>query len=79
MYARNELITCEAGQIREYIFPNLPKHKFSLAFVAGATVNIAQTNVYRNILTTGGVKVYSPIDQDVDVMLVLFGTVVNNE
>lgn len=75
----SELITCKAGQIREYIFPNLPKHELSLPFIDYATVTIEQTNVYRNMFTTGAVRVYSPIDQDVEVMLVLFNTVVNNE
>ena len=70
----NETLTCTAGQIREYVFPNLRKHEISLAFVVGATVRIAQTNVYRNASVTGGVKVYSPVNQDVEVMLVLFGT-----
>lgn len=70
----NETLTCTAGQIREFIFPDLPKHELSVAFVVNATASIAQTNVYRNISVTGGVKVYSPINQDVEVMLVLFGS-----
>ena len=72
----NELLSCNAGQIRKYTFPNLPEHKLSLAFVIEASVSIAQTNVYRNLSITGGVEVYSPINQDVKVMLVLFDKVV---
>ena len=68
---RTEAITCQAETIREYTFPNLPDHIFSLPIVVNADSNMIGCAAYRDVRTTGKVKVYSPIAQNVHVVLIL--------
>ena len=43
----NEVLTCSAGVVREYTFPNLPEHKISFPVLIGASSNIAGCVVAR--------------------------------
>lgn len=67
----NEILTCSAGVIREYTFPNLPEHKMSFPVLVDASSNIAGCIVARDVNITGRIKVYSPIQQDVTVLLIM--------
>lgn len=67
----HELLTCSAGVVREYTFPNLPEHKISFPVLIGASSNIAGCVVARDTNATGKIKVYSPIQQDVQVLLIM--------
>lgn len=67
----NEVLTCSAGVVREYTFPNLPEHKISFPVLIGASSNIAGCVVARDVSITGKIKVYSPIQQDVQVLLIM--------
>lgn len=69
--ATHELLTCSAGVVREYTFPNLPEHKISFPVLIGASSNIAGCVVARDTNATGKIKVYSPIQQDVQVLLIM--------
>lgn len=68
---RIEVITCQAETMREYIFPNLPDHIFSFPLIVNAESSMIGCAAYRDIRTTGKVKVYSPITQNVHVALIL--------
>lgn len=68
---RTEVITCQAETMREYIFPNLPDHIFSFPLIVNAESSMIGCAAYRDIRTTGKVKVYSPITQNVHVALIL--------
>lgn len=57
--------------VREYTFPNLPEHKISFPVLIGASSNIAGCVVARDANITGRIKVYSPIQQDVQVLLIM--------
>lgn len=57
--------------VREYTFPNLPEHKISFPVLIGASSNIAGCVVTRDVSITGKIKVYSPIQQDVQVLLIM--------
>lgn len=66
-----EVLTCSARSFREYIFPNLPEHTTSIPVVIDASSDMTGVQAFRDVSTTGKVKIYSPIQQDVHVMLVL--------
>lgn len=66
-----ETLTCQSGVVREYTFQNLPSHATSLPVIGGATKNAFGCYVIRDFSTTGKVKVYSPVSQDVVVYLIL--------
>lgn len=68
---KNENLTCTAGVIREYTFQDLPTHRISFPVLAGASININGCIVCRDTNVTGKLRVYSPINQDVLVMLIM--------
>ena len=65
------MLTCQAGTLRSYTFEELPAHRMSFPVLGNATGSIAGCTVSRNPNVTGGVYVYSPIAQDVQVFLIL--------
>ena len=67
----HEDLTCQAGTIREYTFRNLPDHAVSIPVIGDASSNAIGCYVYRDFTTNGKVRVYSPIDQEVTVYLML--------
>ena len=68
----DETLTCQAGTIREYAFSNLPTHRISIPIVINASNSIVGVEVFRNSEVNGGVKVYSPVAQNVIVRLLVF-------
>ena len=68
----SELLTCTGDVWRTYTFPNLPKHIMSIPIIVYATNNPKGCYVIRDMDASGQVKVYSPVSQDVGVVLVLF-------
>lgn len=71
MSYKNENLTCTAGVIREYVFQGIPTHRISFPVLTGASTNINGCIVYRDTNVTGKIRVYSPINQDVSVMLII--------
>lgn len=69
IYITNELITCTANTWRDYTFPNLPAHKISIPLLGTASSGCI---VVRNFDVTGGVRVFSPVSQNLLVYLVCF-------
>jgi hypothetical protein len=68
---RTETLTCSAGVVRNYTFPNLEEHIFGIPIISGCSVSYAGITVGRNIEESGSIAVCSPIDQDVMVTLVM--------
>lgn len=68
---RTETLTCSAGVVRNYTFPNLAEHIFGIPIISGCSVSYAGITVGRNIEESGSIAVCSPIDQDVMVTLVM--------
>lgn len=67
-----ETLTCQAEVVREYTFQGLPQHVTSIPVIGGATKDAFGSYVIRDFSTTGKVRIYSPITQDVVVYLILF-------
>lgn len=68
-----ELLTCQAKTWRGYTFKNLPEHTFSFPIIAGVGDNgqLEGCQVIRDFSEVGKILVYSPIAQNVNVMLVV--------
>lgn len=68
---RMELLDCTANTIRYYTFPNMPEHKTSFPVLADATGNLKDVVVAKNLSEAGGIKILSPITQQVQVALII--------
>ena len=66
-----ELLDCYADNIRYYTFPNMPEHKMSFPILTDATGNLKDVVVARNLTEEGGIKILSPITQQVQVVLII--------
>lgn len=69
---KTETLTCSAGIIRNYTFPNLPTHNFSFPIISSCSLNYEGVAVGRNVIEDGSIWVYSPVSQDIIVYLVVF-------
>ncbi len=69
---KTETLTCSAGIIRNYTFPNLPTHNFSFPIISSCSLKYEGVAVGRNVIEDGSIWVYSPVSQDIIVYLVVF-------
>ena len=65
------MLDCTANTIRYYTFPNMPDHKMSFPILTDATGNLKDVVVARNLSEAGGVKILSPITQQVQIVLII--------
>ena len=65
------MLDCTANTIRYYTFPNMPDHKMSFPILTDATGNLKDVVVARNLSEAGGIKILSPIAQQVQVVLII--------
>ncbi len=66
-----ETLTCSAGIIRNYIFPDLPTHTFAFPIITSCTQSYEGVATGRNVTMDGSIWVYSPVTQNVTVYLVI--------
>ena len=58
--------------MREYTFTNLPDHDISIPFIADGTVAANNCFVLRNLNSVGTVRLFSPVSQNLSVILILY-------
>ena len=67
-----ETIECASDAFTYHTFSNLPTHKLSIPILLGSSVSSKGVVYGRDITTSGKIWINSPIDQTIEIMLVLF-------
>ena len=56
---------------RSYAFQNLPEHKISFPILCEVTKQMQGVVISRDIDTTGGVRMFSPVTQQIRIALIV--------